>query len=371
MRHQIFSRLRLGWFSVAVSLAAMIALLVYIWSDKSVSFFSRQNTPFHFSPYLDLNLAIETSTPLVGSIFSANTKSSIQLPTTESLKGFRALTLAFASGECGKEHWGGLNAEKMATANLLALQQGNIGYMVSTGGVDGMFTCSSEEGMETFIRRYKSSHLLGFDFNIEAQQTETMIQHLVRHVGIAMRNHPDLRFSFTLAALGSGESNSLNRTGQWVMKAIANEGLENYYVNLMVMNYGKADQGNCIVRSGQCDMAASAIRAVNNLSRKYHLPLRRIEVTPMIGVNDETSNVFTLEDAHKLANFAQTYGLGGLHFWSLNRDTPCPSTTINVSATCNGLPAALKLQFTEAFAWLAAPNNTANQDKKSFESGRF
>ena len=342
----------MGWFSAAICLAAIAALVGYMWTDRSVSFFSRHVTPFHFSPYLDLNLAVQTTTPLVNTYFSANTKSVVQLPTTEALRGFKALTLAFASGECGKEHWGGLNAQALATANIVALQQANVGYIISTGGVDGMFTCESEQGMGAFIRRYESTHLLGFDFNIEAQQTEAMIQSLVKQVGIAMKNHPDLRFSFTLAALGSGDNDSLNRTGQWVMKAITKEGLENYYINLMVMNYGKADQGNCMVRSGQCDMTASAIRAVNNLSRKYHLPLRRIEVTPMIGVNDETSNVFTLEDAHKLASFAKTYGLGGLHFWSLNRDTACTNVTTSVSATCNNLPDIRKLAFTEVFAKL-------------------
>jgi hypothetical protein len=355
MRHQIFSGLKMGWFTAVVSLAAVAALIGYMWTDKSISFFSRPTEPFHFSPYLDLNLAVQTSTPLTNTFFSANTKASVQLPTSESLKGFTALTLAFASGECGKEHWGGLNAQTLAKANLAALAQAKVGYMVSTGGVDGMFTCSSRDGMATFIERYRSSHLLGFDFNIEAQQTEAMIQNLVHQVGLAMEDNPSLRFSFTLAAIGVGDSNSLNRTGQWVMKAIEKEGLKNYYINLMVMNYGKADLGNCIVRDGQCDMTASAIRAVNNLSRKYHLPLRRIEVTPMIGINDETSNVFTLEDARKLATFAKTYGLGGLHFWSLNRDTPCSGPSASVSATCNSLPAARKLEFTEAFAWLAAP----------------
>lgn len=342
----------MGWFSAAICLVAIAALIGYMWTDRSVSFFSRHVTPFHFSPYLDLNLAVQATTPLVNTYFSANTKSVVQLPTTEALRGFKALTLAFASGECGKEHWGGLNAQALATANIMALQQADVGYIIATGGVDGMFTCESEQGMAEFIRRYESTHLLGFDFNIEAQQTEAMIQSLVQQVGIAMKNHPDLRFSFTLAALGSGDNDSLNRTGQWVMKAITKEGLENYYINLMVMNYGKADQGNCMVRFGQCDMTASAIRAVNNLSRKYHLPLRRIEVTPMIGVNDETSNVFTLEDAHKLASFAKTYGLGGLHFWSLNRDTACTNVTTSVSATCNNLPDIRKLAFTEVFAKL-------------------
>ena len=335
-------------------LCMLVALAGYIWMDQDIHLFSTPKAPIHFSPYLDLNLATEVSTPLSNTYFSANTKSNLKMPTAEGFRGFKTLTLAFASGECGQEHWGGLNAQTMATANLQALQQADVTYMISTGGAESMFTCSSEEGMEAFIKRYRSSHLLGFDFNIEAQQTEAMIQSLVHQVGHAMQRYPDLRFSFTLAAIGSGNTNSLNLTGQRVMNAIAKEQLENVHINLMVMNYGPADRGNCITRNGQCDMVASAIRAVNNLSRKYQLPLNRIEVTPMVGINDETSNVFTLEDAHKLAEFAKAHGLGGLHFWSLNRDMTCATPTAGVSATCHGLPDTPKLAFTQAFAWLSA-----------------
>lgn len=359
MRHQIFSRLKLGWFSSVIIVCAVVALVSSIWTDQNVRFFSTQKTPIHFSPYLDLNLATEVTTPLANTYFSVNTKSSLKMPTAEAFRGFKTLILAFASGECGQESWGGVNAQTLATANLQALQQADVSYVISTGGADSMFSCNSEEGMETFIKRYRSSHLLGFDFNIEAQQTEAMIQSLVHQVGHAMRSYPDLRFSFTLAAIGSGDNNSLNLTGQRVMNAIAKEQLENFHINLMVMNYGQADRGNCIVRNSQCDMVASAIHAVNNLSRKYQLPLNRIEVTPMLGINDETSNVFTLEDARKLAEFAKTYGLGGLHFWSLNRDMACATPMAGVSATCHGLPGIHKLAFTQAFAWLSAQPPTS------------
>jgi len=331
------------------------ALVNHLWPDQQTSFFAPSKPAFQFSPYLDLNLAIEAGTPLASTFFSANTKSIIQMPDEASFTGLKALTLAFASGECGKEHWDGLNAQKLAMANIPALQQAKLGYTISTGGANGTFTCDNEADMDTFIRRYQSSHLLGFDFDIESRQPPAVLESLVHQIGLAMKRYPDLRFSFTLAALGSDDANSLNDIGQQVMRAIAKEQLDNYYINLMVMNYGRAEHGNCVVHSNQCDMTASAIRAVNKLSLKYHLPLQRIEVTPMIGVNDETSNVFTLEDAQKLAQFAQSNGLGGLHFWSLNRDTPCATPTTGVSATCNSLPTTRKLAFTEAFAWLTAP----------------
>ena len=40
-----------------------------------------------------------------------------------------------------------------------------VGYIVSTGGQGGVFTCATDEGMERFIARYASAHLLGIDFD--------------------------------------------------------------------------------------------------------------------------------------------------------------------------------------------------------------
>jgi hypothetical protein len=349
--------LRPSWFNasmiaIVLGILTVIAGAAYLLLNSDLPIFSKPKSAVHFSPYLDLNLAVEGGQPLSKSFFSANTKSSINRAETDAIKGLNALSLAFATGECGKEHWGGLNAEKLANANVTALQQANIGYMISTGGSSGAFTCSSAEGMDMFVNRYQSAHLLGFDFNIEANQSEQVIQNLVREVGGAIKRYPDLRFSFTLAALASSTSSSLNPTGQLVMKAIANEKLEHFFINLMVMNYGQAGSGNCVVRSEQCDMAASAIRAVNNLNRKYDIPLSRIEITPMIGVNDVASNIFTVEDAQKLVKFVKDHGLGGLHFWSLNRDMPCTKATAGVSATCHNLLNTPKLAFTETFAKL-------------------
>lgn len=40
--------------------------------------------------------------------------------------------------------------------------------------------------------------------------------------------------------------------------------LEHNYINPMVMDYGDATRGNCVVVDGACDMGRSAIRAARN-----------------------------------------------------------------------------------------------------------
>jgi len=135
-----------------------------------------------------------------------------------------------------------------------------------------------------------------------------------------------------------------------VMKAISEVGLKNYFINLMVMNYGEAKPDNCVVEFNRCNMAASAILVAENFSREFSVPMRRIELTPMIGVNDVIDNIFFLNDARTLGRFVATNGLGGLHYWSLNRDQPCLSGLTAVSPTCSSLAGTNGLEFGLTFA---------------------
>jgi len=118
------------------------------------------------------------------------------------------------------------------------------------------------------------------------------------------------------------------------------------------MDYGEAIPRNWVVSAGVCDMGRSAIQAARNMHVLYGLPMSRIELTPMIGVNDVVSNVFTLDDARLLAGFVRDHGLGGLHFWSLDRDAPCEPGVAAVSSVCSGLKSLPAFAFTNAFLGL-------------------
>jgi len=96
-------------------------------------------------------------------------------------------------------------------------------------------------------------------------------------------------------------------------------------------------------------MGRSSMQAARNLRARHGVPFQRIELTPMLGVNDVMANVFTLEDARMLARFVRDNGLAGVHFWSLDRDAPCPAGTAGVSSTCSGLNDVPALRFTTEF----------------------
>src|SRR5262249_5393243 len=106
-------------------------------------------------------------------------------------------------------------------------------------------------------------------------------------------------------------------------------------VNLMTMDFGSASSGVCVVSGGACQMGQSAIQAAFNLHDKWGIPFSAIELTPMIGGNDVSSEQFTLGDAATITKFAPSQGLAGIHYWSYDRDVDCPPGS--ASATCNSL----------------------------------
>jgi chitinase len=139
----------------------------------------------------------------------------------------------------------------------------------------------------------------------------------------------------------------VNSLGNEVIEAVLGSSLKNYVINLMTMDYGSPSSSVCVVVSGSCEMAQSAIQAVENLEHTYAIPASQIAVTPMIGMNDTTSETFTTADVDTLTAYVVDNGLAGLHFWSLDRDTPCSDTY--ASPTCNSVPSTTALEYTNRF----------------------
>jgi hypothetical protein len=304
-----------------------------------------------FSPYKDITINLNWNTyqmqsavegsdqPLVGS----GSVTSADAP------NLHAITLAFATGSCGSETWGGAPAATFAAENVPQLQAANMDYVVSTGGEAGTFTCTSTAGMESFIARYASPDLVGIDFDIEGGQSASDISSLVSSAAGAQAQYPNLQFSFTIATLGAsdGSYGGVNSLGNEVVQDVLGSGLKKYVINLMTMDFGSASSGVCVVVSGACEMAQSAEQAVTNLEHTYGIPASKIAVTPMIGLNDNTAETFTIADVDTLSSYAKANGLAGVHFWSFDRDTPCSDSS--ASATCDSLTSTTPMEYTNRF----------------------
>jgi chitinase len=305
-----------------------------------------------FSAYKDTTVAMDWNTNVIATTVSG---SMVALGDDLVSAGGSTVTLAFATGECGSETWGGVAGDALPAANLSLLGRSGVKYIVSTGGAAGAFTCASDAGMATFLGRWDSAGFAGVDFDIEAGQTSAVIADLVQRILAAHAARPSLRFSLTLGtlaandgaataqSLGSSAADPFNVYGDEAMSAV--EGMLGFAagqpstwpayltINLMTMDYGAPQMGVCVVASGSCQMGQSALQAAYDLHDHLGVPYGAIELTPMIGGNDVTSEHFTLADADTVAAFALGQGLAGVHFWSYDRDVDCAEGP--ASSTCN------------------------------------
>jgi len=313
---------------------------------------------FIFSPYKDTSIDMDWNT---GVISTEVTGGGSPVPMLSVLpSGLNTVSWAFATGDCTAESWGGAPSATVANANVALFVSGKVNYILSTGGAGGVFTCASASNLVAFINRYASPYLVGIDFDIEDGQTQGEVDNLVQAVKGAQATFPNMRFSFTVgtlaanaggtiaASLGSAATDNFGAYGDMVMSAIGQYGLTRFTINLMVMDYGPPSAGVCVVNAaGACDMGQSAIQAAYNLHDKWGVPYAQIELTAMIGGNDQAGETFTLQDADTVAAFALKQGLAGVHFWSFDRDTDCAPAA--ASATCNTYGQAGTLGFAREF----------------------
>jgi hypothetical protein len=295
---------------------------------------------FIFGAYKDTGINMDFNTNVISTLVPG---SRTPLATDMRANGAGAITLAFATGQCGTENWGGVQGAAIAAANVPLLTDAGIDYILSTGGAAGSFTCGSDAGFATFLDRWLSPNLVGVDFDIEVGQSQADIVNLIRRIDGAHGAHPGLRFSLTIATLANTDgSESLNATGVATLQAVNTvfgNNLPSFVtINLMTMDYGGPSQFVCVVVDGACQMGQSAIQAARNLNALHGIPFSNIEITPMIGGNDVQSNIFRLADVNTVANFVIQNGLAGVHFWSYDRDVDCPPGS--ASPVCNSLGGA-------------------------------
>jgi hypothetical protein len=118
----------------------------------------------------------------------------------------------------------------------------------------------------------------------------------------------------------------LTADGDAVLTGAVQAGLKLSAVNVMAMDYGDGAAPN---PSGQ--MGTFAIDAATATDAQVASALgisdaaawAKVAVTPMVGVNDTSDEVFTVAAAQQLAAFAASKHLAWLSIWSAARDTEC------------------------------------------------
>ena len=261
-----------------------------------------------------------------------------------SAAGIKDFTLGFivADPRNHKPSWGGYSTDDInggaydmaMRSQVSAVRQQGGDVMVSFGGAAGKELAQVitnvkklENAYQTVITDY---NLTQIDFDIEgaAEANHASINRRFRAVAAleqqaAAAGRP-LNVWLTLPALPTG----LDGEGMYVMQAALKYGVKIAGVNLMTMDYGNSAAPNPDAMGQYAIQAAQGL--FGQLQGLYGTTLTAQQIwrmegnTPMIGLNDVTSEVFSLQDAQELAAFAEQVGMGRISMWSLSRDIEDP-----------------------------------------------
>jgi len=275
--------------------------------------------------------------------------------------GANAVTWAFGHGKCGEEVWfRNFQGAQVAAANIPLFIASGKKYIVSVGGGNApqmVFKCDNQAGMLKFVQTYYSPNMLGIDFDIEGQNkyTDADIDALIHQIQYIQNQtaHPEynnIRWSFNIGGyFGGGENNHYNVLGNAIIDRLKHYTINNYVIQIQVMDYLN-DPSHCIQKAdlSGCQIALSGIEDIKNVHKFFNIPYSKIAINPGLGVNDFGYDVFTLEDAAVLAQFAIDYGLAGISPWSISNDQSCAPAAYN-NMTCHGIPGLPNFAFTKTF----------------------
>ncbi|MGI5482649.1 glycoside hydrolase family 18 protein [Streptomyces lavendofoliae] len=273
---------------------------------------------------------------------------------TAATTGVKEFTLAFVTsgGSCAPL-WGGVTglADDRVAARIGALRAEGGDVRVSFGGATGRelaLVCATAGDLAKAYGKVVDQYgLTKVDFDIEGAALPDTAANARRAQAIAQlqKSHPGLDVSFTLPVMPEG----LTQPGVDLLADARKNGVRTDAVNIMAMDYGPAYSGDMGQYAIQAATATQAqIKGVLGLPDAA--AWRTVAVTPMIGVNDVATEVFTVDDAAQLVDFARSKGLGRLSMWSATRDKQCAAGAVNhADATCSSI-LQQPLAFTKAFA---------------------
>ncbi|MFG1920666.1 chitinase [Cryptosporangium sp. NPDC048952] len=199
------------------------------------------------------------------------------------------------------------------------------------------------------------------DFDVEGNELGDTPGHVRRGEAIALlqknaeASGKKLDVSLTLPVNPSGFTASPVR----ILTAAATAHARIDAVNVMAMDYGRwaapEPEGMMGTYATQAmTNAVATIREVFGLSEEE--AWSRIAVTPLIGVNSPATEVFSLDDAVKLGEFAREKGAAFYSMWSVTRDRPCP-TGVEADADSDACAGNAPNPFAFTKAFLGTPGD--------------
>ncbi|MEP9348834.1 fibronectin type III domain-containing protein [Xanthobacter sp. KR7-225] len=240
--------------------------------------------------------------------------------------GLSAVTLAFVigtgEGEIGWAGLGSLDDDTLSDGTSIAsmvdqLHAKGVAVTISFGGGLGqepaLYYSDAGElaaAYQSVIDKYGVTSL---DFDLEADALTDDAASALRNAALVTleEDNPDLSISFTLPVLPTG----LTQDGLDLLAEAHAAGVDIDTVNIMVMNYGEyhdsGDMGDDAIAATEATIAQLEALGID----------AKVGITPQIGENDIAGEVFTLEDAQQLTDYADGNDhVAYLAMWALSRD---------------------------------------------------
>ena len=287
------------------------------------------NWPAHvFAPYVDMTLY-----------------PTYNLATAMQTAGIKYFTLAFITADSSNAPaWGGYTEYEVNGGTFDQSIRTEISQVralggdvsVSFGGEAGSELAQVVTNVQTLTADYQqvinAYGLTHIDFDIEGAAVadnasiDRRSQAIAALQQVATAAGKTLDVSFTLPVLPTG----LTANGLYVLQSALRYGVKISTVNVMAMDYG---DGAAPSPAGQMGTYAidSAKSTFSQLQGLYGTTLttsqlwEMVGVTPMIGVNDQSDEIFGFSDASQLLAFAESVGMGEISMWSLGRDQEDPA----------------------------------------------
>ena len=196
----------------------------------------------------------------------------------------------------------------------------------SFGGADGAYVesqCGDANALASAISDFvDATGITDLDFDVEQDPMETDDMNAMRGAALKMvQDAKGINVAFTLPANPS-PGGGLADEGMSVVSHALDAGVTIAHVNFMTMDYGDNFGGSPlapVVIGTLNDGHGQIMGLVSGISDAD--AWRMVGVIPMIGKNDD-AEVFSLDDAKSVAQFAKQNQIGLVSFWSIDRDQP-------------------------------------------------
>ena len=294
--------------------------------------------------------------------FGARGYAYTSLVNLKQLSELNDLTLAFVIATPGAGCMPDLATDGIGAnlADIRAFQAAGGHLRLSFGGADGVYlqdpnACADALQLAAAIGSViDATGITDLDFDVEQPFNSGMSDDANQHLGAALHSlqtSKAIQVTLTLQHTLNGDDSSsqgLDATALDLIRAVLAAGVKLEYVNVMTMGYGPlvAPMTEAVRAIATLNAAQKQLKGLMPaLSDQQVWAL--LGVTPEIGANDSTAEIFTADDATVVGQFAIDHRMGLASFWSIDRDRTCAGACgFQKYSTVN----AANFQFAKAFA---------------------